>query len=765
MGFSFFKNFFFLTLLPGFTLAHTSIELSDQATIKFGTYEVRTAHLSENRAPKFTNHLINEDSPYLLQHAHNPINWYSWSGEAFEKAKLENKIIFLSIGYATCHWCHVMEDESFDNLAISSLMNGNFVAIKVDREVHPDVDATFMNISRLTTGVAGWPLNVFLTPDGNAFRTHTYIDKDELLSILPQVASLWENYPSQIVASANDNSNMVQQTRTTQNKLAKGEFGPSITQLAIKNIKDKFDVFDGGFGESTKFPQESLLLFLINEQFSNPSNDKLEILTKSLDAMAQGGFYDVVAGGFHRYAIGGDWRIPHFEKMLYNQALLSKVYTRAYQLTKNPLYKRISTRTLDYVINVLKDKNGGFYSATDADSDGREGAYFIWSINELKSVLTKSEFITLSKWLDLSDNVYFDDKKIIRFSDDSKNHSRTSQPLDSILYKLNSHRLLRPSPLTDNKILLSWNSLLVSALLEAGRTFDQPKYLMSGINTLNYLYSTLNSNNELKRMIINNKVSKLAIFEDYVYLTNALLDAYDQNYQPQWLSRAEKLVSQMNAYFLDKENFGYHMATQDNRLSASIKQLRDNAILSPNGMAYQVLLRLYNRTGKQEYVDHARQLINAYSYIIKTNPESYTSFLQGFNYWKYGESGDVQYAYDGNIQIHSAYDNGSILIKIRLRPGWHINSHYPIQSGLIGTNITNLNDDNWDLHGISFPKGNLKKLSFSNNKVLVYENQVIVSGKLTSKTNNPTKINLQLHIQACSDRVCMPPTKVALNIN
>lgn len=759
------KKMVLVGMMPGVVLAHTNAELIKTMSDKKGEYEVRTHHTLDDKTPKYVNHLISEDSPYLLQHAHNPIDWYSWSKEAFKKAKSENKIIFLSIGYATCHWCHVMEEESFDNVEVAKIMNRDFVAIKVDREVQPDVDSTFMNLSRLTTGGGGWPLNVFLTPDGKAFLTDTYIDKERMVGVLPQIAELWKNQSHRILAIANNNFEMVKQIQSAQNKLSDGELGSDIFNSAINKLSQEFDVFNGGLGQSTKFPQESFLLFLINQQETNPNPVTLNMITKTLDRMAQGGFYDVVGGGFHRYSVDSEWKIPHFEKMLYNQAQLAMVYTRAYRLTKNPLYKQIATKTLDYAITVLQDKNGGFHSATDADSEGHEGTYFVWNNEKLANILSQEEYAHLSSIIDLSDNVYFEGNKVIRYLEDYLISDRLSDKTQSILNKLLQSRLNRIPPITDNKILLSWNALMVSALIEAGRTFDDVKYLMSGINTLNKLYSSLYNDNTLLRMIINNVSSKEAIFEDYAYFIHTLLDAYDQTFSPKWLARAESLTKNMNELFWDYDSVGYFMVQKDKRLKASIKQLHDDALPSPNGVAYHALIRLHNRTGHQEYLDQARLFINSYKDIIEKGPDSYSSFIQGFNYWKNGERGDIQYLYDGKIQVKSSYIGDNLMINLRLQPGWHINSHTPFHDDLIGTKLINNKPKDWKLTKPKFPDGKTKNLSFSKNKISVYENQIVFSAKLNRLNKKKNQPDISLEVQACSDKVCLPPTKLKLNLN
>lgn len=752
-----------LLFIPTLALSHSSDELNSSYLNKGSDYQPRTHHLDENAKAKFVNHLILSDSPYLLQHAHNPINWYSWSDEAFDKARAENKLIFLSIGYSTCHWCHVMEEESFDDIEVAKLMNQHFVAIKVDREIQPDVDATFMNIAQLTNGSAGWPLNVFLTPDGRSFLTDTYITKSRLMSTIPQLQNLWEKEKEKITALADRTTQMLNSIKATQNTLKATALDKTIFNQTTQSILDNFDDLQGGFSEAPKFPHESLLLFLLDEQKRNPSEDKLTAITTTLDAMATGGLYDVIGGGFHRYAIDNAWIVPHFEKMLYNQAQLSLVYTRAYQLTKKPLYRRIAKQTLNYTLKEMRGKRGGFFSATDADSEGEEGTFFIFSDNDLQSILNTEQYQQALKWFDLSKHTEFENKNVVRFHDINKLKPTDYPTVDSLIDKIYQARAKRIPPLTDKKILLSWNSLLVQSFIEAGQAFDNPLYLETGINTAQYLFDQFYQNNQLYRVSIDGRFSTLALFEDYAYFTQALLKVFDQTNDQIWLNRVKKLVQQMNTHFWDKKNHGFHMSSGNKHLNLSLKQLYDDALPSANGIAYQVLTGLSVRTTNPDYATQAKKLLSSVSSLIKKDPYSYTSFIQGLNNVKNGETSTVQYAYQGRIRVHTQILNSNeLLVDLSLNPGWHINSNQPIQSSLIATRVNNLDTKNWSIIKATYPKGQLAKLGFSKDEISIYKDQVKIKLKFVQKSKNYVAPKLSLSLQACSDKVCLAPTTLNL---
>ena len=753
------RIFISLIFLPMLAWAHPIAELEQAYLNKDKNYTPRTQHLDKQGRAIFSNHLILESSPYLLQHAHNPVNWYAFSDEAFDRAKKENKPVFISIGYATCHWCHVMEEESFDDIEVAQYLNQHFIAIKVDREIRPDIDAVYMNVAQSLNGYGGWPLNALLLPNGKAFFAGTYFPKTQLLDVLSQMANLWKNKQEKVINQANKIDNILNKTATkTSNTINK-----DISTQAIQAMLASFDDLEGGFGDAPKFPHESMLLLLLDEHKRRPNIKQLNAIKTTLDAMASGGLYDVVGGGFHRYSTDNAWLIPHFEKMLYNQAQLSLVYTRAYQITQKPLYKRIAKHTLDYVLREMQGLNGGFFSATDADSEGEEGTFFVWSIKELKETFSEDEFNAFDKWFDLSAHTDFEGDHIIRFKDiDSIKQSKFSQ-IDQLLnqlYKVRSKRIL---PLTDHKVLLSWNALMIPSLLEAGKIFNEDKYTKASIKLAQYLHSHFNHNGQLYRVSTHNQPDTKALFEDYSYLANAYLSAYDHTNNNLWLNRTIQLVEIMNRQFWDTEQFGFNLTNANKYINANHKESFDGAIPSANAIAYNVLIKLNNRTAHKEYGVQAEQLLNVFADEINQDPTNHSSFVLGFNNKTRGEIANTTYAYNGRIHIDTQKNkHDQVAIKLTLAPLWHINSHQPLQKSLIATKVVSKDEKNWTIKHVNYPRGELAELGFSKEKISVYKDQVTIKIDLINHSNVYVLPTLDLTLQACSDTVCLPPTTVTL---
>jgi len=754
-----FRIFVFLIFLPILAWAYPTIELEQAYLNKGKSYTPRTQHLDKQGRAKFVNHLILESSPYLLQHAHNPVNWHTFSDEAFEKAKKENKPIFISIGYATCHWCHVMEEESFDDIEVAKFLNQHFITIKVDREIRPDVDAVYMNVAHSLNGYGGWPLNALLLPNGKAFFAGTYFPKTQLLDMLSKMTNLWQNKQEKIINQANKIDNLINKT----NARISNTINKDISTQAMQAILANFDDLEGGFSEAPKFPHESMLLLLLDEQKRHPNMKQLNAIKTTLDMMAHGGFYDVIGGGFHRYSTDNAWLIPHFEKMLYNQAQLSLVYTRAYQITGKPLYKRIAKHTLDYTFREMQDINGGFFSATDADSEGEEGTFFVWSIKELKEIFSKDEFTAFEKWFDLSAHTDFEGNHIIRFTDISNINQTNFSQINQLLNQLYTARSKRILPLTDHKVLLSWNALMIPSLLEAGKIFNEDRYTKAGIKLAQYLHGHFNHNDQLYRVSTHNQPETKALFEDYSYLANAYLSVYDHTNNNIWLNRAIQLVEIMNRQFWDTEQFGFNLTNANKYINANHKESFDGAIPSANAIAYNVLIKLNNRTTHKEYGVQAEQLLTTFANEINQDPINHSSFVSGLNNKTRGEIANITYAYNGRIHIDTQKNkHNQVVIKLTLAPLWHINSHQPLQKSLIATKVVNNDEKNWSIKQVSYPQGGLVELGFSKEKISVYKDQVAIKIDLVNHANDHILPTLDLSLQACSDKVCLPPTTVTL---
>ncbi len=730
---------------------------------KGADYKPRTSHFGPQGKAKYTNALILETSPYLLQHAHNPVSWHSWASTTLKKAFGQQKLIFLSIGYATCHWCHVMEEESFDDEEVAAALNADFISIKVDREVRPDVDEVFMSaVQILNDGRGGWPLNVILTPDGRAFFGGTYFTKTQLLSLLKQIKHHWQNNKHQLLAQADQLQQYltkIQQSRAQQQILDK-----SLVEAAVGKILDDVDYLEGGLGQAPKFPQEPRLLLLLNQYLYQQDSKILKALNISLDAMAQGGFYDVVAGGFARYATDNSWLVPHFEKMLYNQAQLALVYAKAYKITNNPLYRRITQRTLDYVLREMQAKNSGFYSATDADSMGEEGTFFIWDLSEIKQVLGAKNYKDAEQLLDLSANTIFEDRHVIRYQQTLKPNDY--QIADGINTKLYAVREKREKPLLDNKILLSWNALMAKTFLIAGQILKRDDYIETAKQNFEFLLS-FEQQGKWQRVLLDKQYNTDALLEDYAFLTQLAIALYDYFEQKPYLEHAKKLMDTALDLFWDQEQFGF-FNHQAKYLYIKTKNAQDGAILNANAVMFGQLIRLSQRLEDSKYELFAEQLVSAFSSQIKNESAHFylPTMMVGLNEQLLGSRSAKQWAYGGNLlaylhKISSTTTTINYRLSIKLAKNYHINSAKPLQKDLIATKILPANKY-WQLNTIDYPKADRQVLGFSKEELSVYTGNVDINFSVKATQNAQTLPVIALMLQACNDKLCLAPTKLFL---
>ncbi len=745
---------FFLT--PS-VLSQTTMTLQQAYLDKGKNYKPRTTHLNKDGSPKFINNLIFESSPYLLQHAHNPVNWYSWGDKALKKAKDENKLILLSIGYATCHWCHVMEEESFDTELVADALNKDFIAIKVDREVRPDIDSVFMAAVQLINRQGGWPLNMILTPDGEAFFGGTYFPQQNFLSLLAQVNDIWQKESQKVIKQAKEIKSILQQAQ--KQAKTKQKLGSVVSKQAIAGILGSFDDLQGGFGSAPKFPHETMLLLLLQAQQKQPKAEVLNAIELSLQAMAQGGLYDVVAGGFARYSTDNAWLVPHFEKMLYNQAQLALIYAKTYQITNKPLYKRIAKQTLDYVLREMTTKKGGFYSATDADSEGEEGTFFIWDIKELQQILTPDEFKTASKIFDFSNNTIFENKHIIRYLSLDTAVELFTQA-DNIISKLYKVRQKRVPPLLDNKVLLSWNAMMASTFVKAGVILGDDRYINTATKSIRFL-AMFNQDGRLKRVLLNNQYNTDALLEDYAYLINLYLDIYDYSIDNNYLEQAKKLMNDAITKFWDNENDGF-FDTKAKYLYLKLKNADDGAIPSANAVIFIALTRLLARDSNNNYKQYSDKLLSVFAKNIIASPQYYSTMIMGLNNLLIGELGIRQWLYNGKISVKLTKQDGSYTLNINMADGYHINSNKPLQKDLIATSVKNLDTKNWQISSINYPKVSYQKLAFSKDKLAVYTKDITIKLDLVQKIKTYTPPKLIVELQACNDTVCLAPVSAEL---
>ena len=595
---------------------------------------------------KHTNRLINESSPYLLQHAHNPVDWYPWSMEAFEKAKKEDKPIFLSIGYSTCHWCHVMERESFENEQIAEIMNGHFVSIKVDREQRPDVDQIYMNAVQLMTGSGGWPLSVFLTPDGKPFYGGTYFPPKDSFGrpgferLLLSIAEAWKNRRQELVDSAGNLSELL---KSPTGPVEKRKLSLQILTGAFKYFQDSFDAANGGFGFAPKFPQPTNLSMLLCYWQRSGDEQALQMVEKTLDAMAKGGIYDHIGGGFHRYSTDSRWLIPHFEKMLYDQALLSKLYLQAYQITGNKKYAEISKEIFDYVLRDMTDSKGGFYSAEDADSEGAEGTFYLWLPKQIASTLDKNEAKLFNAHYGVTEKGNFEEGKTILNIKTSieqlgKKFNKSPNEIEKILAnartKVFQLRQKRVRPHRDDKVIAAWNGLMISSLAYGGAVLGEQKYIDSARRCAEFILSTLRKGGRLMRYYRNGQVIEKAFLDDYAFMIMGLLDLYEATFDAKWLIEAKKLSEQTIELFADSEKGGFFLTGNDGeKLIARTRPSSDGAVPSGNSIAALVLLKLGQMTMNQLFIEQGSRTLEAFSQQLEQSPAYSSAMLTAFNFW------------------------------------------------------------------------------------------------------------------------------------
>lgn len=594
---------------------------------------------------KYTNELINEKSPYLQQHAHNPVNWYPWGEKAFAKAKKEDKPIFLSIGYATCHWCHVMEHESFEDEEVAKLMNEAFVCIKVDREERPDIDNVYMTVCQIMTGQGGWPLTIFMTPDKEPFYAGTYFPKTArfgrigMMELIPKIDDMWKNKRDKIILSASQIKYHLEQLPGVVNGV-KGDIDKGIFKRAYQELAESFDKTYGGFGDRPKFPTPHRLLFLLRYWRNTGEPNALAMVEFTLRKMREGGIFDHIGYGFHRYSTDRQWLLPHFEKMLYDQALLAMAYCETYLATKNPLYLKTADEIFSYVIRDMTSEEGGFYSAEDADSDGEEGKFYVWDYNELKSLLTDDEFKTLTQYFDIEPEGNFYDeatreetgKIIIRRKQYPAKNTQAEKDIERIRVKLFAVREKRIHPLKDTKILTDWNGLMIAALAKRSRIPDGngEKYRVAAEKAAQFINGKLrNSQGELMHRYKDGEVKVNGMCEDYAFFIWGLLELYESTFNIDYLTRAIDLNSIMIEQFHDEKGGFFMTADHSEKLLVRPKEVYDGAIPSGNSAAFLNLMKLFLITGKPEYEEYASGLEKEFAPMVERSPSNCALFLCG----------------------------------------------------------------------------------------------------------------------------------------
>ncbi|NQT92017.1 MAG: thioredoxin domain-containing protein, partial [Lentisphaerae bacterium] len=556
-----------------------------------------------------SNRLAGANSPYLLQHATNPVDWYPWGREAFEKAAAEDKPIFLSIGYSSCHWCHVMERESFENPEIAEVLNREFVSIKVDREERPDIDAVYMDAVQMMTGSGGWPLSVFLAPDQRPFFGGTYFPPEDrygrpgFLRVLLNIAEIWREKRGEVMESADALTEALQRAPGTTAEA--GALEGAVIRHTIAELGRSFDKRWGGFGSAPKFPSAGAVSLLLREHARSGDPSSLHMARHTLDRMAAGGMYDHVGGGFHRYSVDERWLVPHFEKMLYDNALLSRVYLDAFLLTDDAGYARVARETLDYVARDLSDPAGGFHSSEDADSEGVEGKFYVWGVPEIEKILG-DDAVAFMRRYGVSGKGNFEGENILHLADAVADPSMTRM-LDLLLQA----RALRVAPAKDDKVLASWNGLMISSFARGYEVLGERRFLDAATKAGRFLRLTLVEGDELRHAYRGGRAGGPAFLDDYAAVANAFVDLYEATFDLEWLYAAEKLAATMVTLFGDEEGGFFMTSERHDTLVARRKPLVDGSVPSGNSLAAIVLVRLSSLTGRDDLRSSAESILRA----------------------------------------------------------------------------------------------------------------------------------------------------------
>jgi uncharacterized protein YyaL (SSP411 family) len=587
------------------------------------------------------NHLQNESSPYLLQHADNPVDWHPWGNEAMRLASEQDKPILLSIGYAACHWCHVMAHESFEDEATAAQMNADFINVKVDREERPDIDSIYMQAVNAMIGRGGWPMTVFLTPDGKPFYAGTYFPDEprhgmpSFRQILTGVTQAWQRDRENVDGSAREVAERLQALSSVG--FEQQALDSDTLRGALRGLGQQFDATWGGFGEAPKFPQPMTIEFLLREFLRSKNEHALAMAETTLQKMAEGGMWDQIGGGFARYSVDHRWLVPHFEKMLYDNAQLARLYLHAWQVTGNDFYRRVTEETLDYVLLEMRHENGGFYSSQDADSEGVEGKFYVWSADEIRDGLGENADVFMQVY-GVSDEGNWEGQNILNLRVDPKRlGAQLGTDAGSLcarlaaarteLYRLRSQRVW---PGLDDKVLTSWNGLMLAAFAEAGQALRRPDYIEAAISNADFLHRTMrgDSGRLFRTWKAGSEAKYNAYLEDYAFLADGLLALYEATFEARWVDWARELAELMLTHFRDATNGGFFDTSDDHeQLIHRPKDLQDNAVPSGNAMAATVLTKLSLLTGNGDYWQVAEQSTATMSKFMSQYPSGFGQWL------------------------------------------------------------------------------------------------------------------------------------------
>jgi uncharacterized protein YyaL (SSP411 family) len=756
-----------------------------------------------------SNHLVGESSPYLLMHAHNPVDWYPWGEEAFAKAKKEGKLIFLSIGYSSCYWCHVMERESFENTGVGKLLNDWFVCVKVDREERPDIDTVYMTALNVSGQRGGWPLSMFLTPEGKPIFGGTYWPADDFKSVLNRVQQLHTDKQKELDRQAERIAAATKEELAGRPRaLAGATLGRSMVTASINSILDEFDGEYGGFGSperqfrGTKFPTPPYLELLLNDAFQTKNKKAMDAVIVTLDHMARGGIYDQLGGGFHRYSTERTWTVPHFEKMLYDNAQLVELYAQAYRLDEKPTYRRTVEETLAFVQREMMNPEGAFYSALDAETDGKEGRFYVWTGQEMDEALGNSadrEFFKRAYGLDGHPN--FEERYYIltlpnAFDELAKAEKQSLEEIEKRLsplrQKLMDARSRRSRPFLDTKVLTAWNGQMIAGFAKAGEVFENKAFVETAARAADFVLKNLRqSDGRLLRAYAaaagHAPVAKIhAYLDDYAFLVHGLLNLHEASSEAKWLKNARALTDDMIQFHLDGDRGGFFYTANDHeKLFARAKDQYDGAQPSGNSMAACNLIRLWRKTGDHRYQELAEKTLKAFSANLKANPTSMAMMAEALAL--YLDAHENAKSKSGSDESTPAKDSTSkkseavvkveasatkpdadnrqtITVTITIDKPWHLYAN-PVPEDFPGipTSLTVEADGKSIDAKIEYPRGKLVK-DKTLGSYYIYEDEVKIKASVQRSKDNTTPLTVNAKIQACSEKQCLLPGAVKVRV-
>ena len=755
---------------------------------------------SDPSDPLHTNRLAGETSPYLLLHAHNPVDWYPWGEEAFARARREDLPIFLSVGYSTCYWCHVMEREVFADPEIAALMNQWFVNVKVDREERPDIDRIYMTATRMLTRHGGWPNSVFMTPELEPFYAGTYFPPEDRYgrpgfpSLLRTLRHHWLDSREQVDETADQVASAI------RGHLSAGRAPPrdpdtTFVLAAADAILDRYDGTHGGFGGAPKFPPSIDLEFLMHPWVAERRGKAASVVDHTLRAMADGGICDQVGGGFHRYATDARWRVPHFEKMLYNQAQLARLYTRAFTLTGDERWRLVAEDILRFVVREMTSPEGPFYSALDAETETVEGKYYIWTEAEIRDLLGTEQAGLFFEIHGLAPMPEGHEKVVFRRGDASRiaaergwSEGDLSARLEPLRASLRKARNERENPLLDDKIITSWNGMMIAACAEAAAAFDDSRYRLRAEKAARFLLERMRSKSgELKRVYRNETAKQRAFLDDYAFLAEGLLALHRAAGEEQWLAEARRICDEMILRFRDPEGGGFFFSEGGADLIARSTTGTDSALPSPNAVAAVCLLQVARETGDSSYSDPAAGILRLFGGAAAASPAAYTHLAAaaadyltggrkaagsspGQGLPGRGDPGEAPLQPEilaletspAELRLKPGGSAGFRLV-LRLADGWHVNSNPASNDWLIPTSLIANSDLPVRLASVDYPAGRPLYLEALGETLSVYDGGTALSGTIDAgaAAGASGELRLLLQYQACDDSRCLPPAEIS----